>query len=238
MDFRDASRWAAPLSAVLLAVGLAAGGYFVGDGLKQRAPADHSIAVKGLAERDVAASVAVWTIAYSATGDELSEINSRLSQSTASVVAFLAGAGFAAEDIAVQPPYVTDLSLSPRGKDDAAPAYRFSANQSVSLRTANVAAVKPAMAAAAKLIAEGVQLTTRSEPTFGFERINEIKPDMIQEATRNAKLAAEKFAVDSNVKLGKLKRASQGWVKVEDRDAATPERKIVRVVVDVEYEVK
>lgn len=237
MSARDCG-WSFPVSALLLAVGLAAGGYFVGGGLKHRAPADNVVSVKGLSEREVPASVALWTLTYSGSGNELADIDGQLTRSTQSVRKFLTDAGFAAEDISVQPPSVTDLSLAPRGKDDLPPPARFSATQSVLLRSAKVDAVKPAMAAAARLIADGVQLTSRNDPIFEFQRINDIKPDMIAEATRNAKLAAEKFAVDSDVRLGKLKRASQGWLKVEDRDAATPERKIVRVIVDVDYEVK
>jgi hypothetical protein len=228
----------AALAALFLAVGLGAAGHFVGSGLKHRGASDHSVAVKGLSEREVPASIAVWTVTYSATGNELAEIDGKLTQSTASVSKYLKESGFGDTDIAVQPPAVVDLSLAPRGKDDLPPVARFSASQSVLLRTNKVEAVKPAMAGAAKLIAAGVQLAARNDPTFDFQRINDIKPGMIAEATRNAKLAAEKFAVDSDVKLGKLKRASQGWLKVEDRDAATPEVKIVRVVVDVEYEVK
>jgi hypothetical protein len=67
--------------------------------------------------------------------------------------------------------------------------------------------------------------------------LNQIKPAMIEEATKNARIAAEQFSRDSQTTLGKLKSAAQGWFQVENRDAATPERKLVRVVVDVEYEV-
>jgi hypothetical protein len=64
-------------------------------------------------------------------------------------------------------------------------------------------------------------------------QLNEIKPGMIEEATKNARIAADQFARDSQTTLGKLRTASQGWFQVENRDAATPERKTVRVVVDV-----
>jgi hypothetical protein len=83
----------------------------------------------------------------------------------------------------------------------------------------------------------GVLLSGKSEPNYIFNQVNEIKPGMIQEATKNARIAAEQFSRDSQTSLGKLRNASQGWFQVENRDAATPERKIVRVVVDVEYEI-
>ncbi len=58
---------------------------------------------------------------------------------------------------------------------------------------------------------------------------------MIEEATRNARAVAEKFAADSQSRLGKLKRASQGQFTIEDRDSNTPYIKRVRVVSTVEY---
>ena len=83
----------------------------------------------------------------------------------------------------------------------------------------------------------GVLLSGKAEPNYIFNQLNEIKPGMIQEATKNARIAAEQFSRDSQTTLGKLRSATQGWFQVENRDAATPERKIVRVVVDVEYEI-
>jgi hypothetical protein len=75
------------------------------------------------------------------------------------------------------------------------------------------------------------------QPEYIFNQLNDIKPGMIQEATKNARIAAEQFSRDSQTSLGSLRSATQGWFQVENRDAATPERKMVRVVVDVEYEV-
>ncbi len=84
---------------------------------------------------------------------------------------------------------------------------------------------------------QGLMLGTISEPRFFFEDLNSVKPGMIEEATKNARVAGEQFARDSNTRLGKLLNASQGWFQIMDRDEATPERKIVRVIVEVEYEI-
>ena len=94
------------------------------------------------------------------------------------------------------------------------------------------------MASAATLITNGVLLSSRAQPEFIFNQLNDVKPGMIQEATKNARIAAEQFSRDSQTSLGNLRSAAQGWFQVENRDAATPERKVVRVVVDVQYEVK
>ena len=225
------------VSALLIALGLAAAGYFVGQGISERGAGRRIISVKGLSEKEVPASVATWTIGYSANGNELGEINKKLADSTTAVMAFLKGAGFAESDLAVQPPSLQDTTMEAREKDVPPPPERYKAFQSVLLRTAKVDLIKPALASASNLMVSGVLLSGKSEPTYIFNQVNEIKPGMIQEATKNARIAAEQFSRDSQTTLGKLRSATQGWFQVENRDAATPERKVVRVVVDVEYEI-
>jgi hypothetical protein len=229
---------AAICSALLLGLGVTIGGFFIGEGISGRNNVHRSVSVKGLSEREVAASVAIWTIGYSASGNEVAEINSKLQESTKAVVGFLKQAGFEEKEIAVQPPALRDTSMDARPKDLLAPPERYKAGQSVLLRSSKVDLIKPALASAANMMMSGVILSGSAQPTYIFNQLNEIKPDMIQEATKNARIAAEQFSRDSQTTLGKLRNASQGWFQVEDRDAATPERKTVRVVVEVEYEVK
>ena len=224
------------VASFLLAVGVSVGGSFVGDGISNWNSGRRIIAVKGLSEREVPASVATWSIGYRATGNDLNAINTKLSESTKTVFEFLKKAGFEEKDIAVQPPALHDASMEPREKDVPPPPERYRAEQSVLLRTAKVDLIKPALASASTLMVNGVLLSGGCQPNYVYNQINEIKPTMIQEATKNARIAAEQFARDSQTNLGKLRSASQGWFQVEDRDAATPERKLVRVVVDVDYE--
>ena len=231
------SRIALVISAFLIAAGLTDEVYFVGQGISERNSGRRIISVKGLSEREVPASVATWSIGYSANGNELGEINKKLADSTKAVIAFLKEAGFAETDMAVQPPSLQDTSMEQREKDVPPPPERYKAYQSVLLRTAKVDLIKPALASASNLMISGVLLSGKSEPNYIFNELNNIKPEMIQEATKNARIAAEQFSRDSQTTLGKLRNASQGWFQVENRDAATPERKVVRVVVDVEYEI-
>jgi hypothetical protein len=225
------------LSALLLALGVATGGFFIGNGISGRNRGERSASVKGLSEREVPASVAIWTVSYTATGNDVVEINSKLRDSTKAVLAFLKESGFDEKEMAVQPPALKDTSMESRDKDAPAPPERYKANQAVLLRSSKVDLIKPALASASNMMMSGVILAGGGQPNYIFNQVNEIKPGMIQEATKNARIAAEQFSKDSQTVLGKLRNASQGWFQIEDRDAATPERKTVRVVVEVEYEV-
>jgi hypothetical protein len=233
----SSSRISLVLAAFLVGLGLTAAGYFIGEGISGRSAGRRIISVKGLSEKEVPASVATWTVGYTATGNELGEINRKLAESTKAVLTFLKEAGFAEIDMAVQPPSLHDTSMDEREKDSPPPPERYRADQAVLLRTSKVDAIKPALASASNLMVSGVLLSGKAEPNYIFNQLNEIKPGMIQEATKNARIAAEQFSRDSQTTLGKLRNATQGWFQVENRDAATPERKIVRVVVDVEYEI-
>ena len=224
-------------SALLLALGLAVAGLFIGRGISDRNIGGRIISVKGLSEKEVPSSIAIWNVGYIASGNDLGEVNKKLGDSTKAVVAFLKAAGFSDAEMAVQPPALHDTSMDAREKDSPPPPERYTASQSVLLRTAQVDLIKPALATASNLMISGVLLSGGSQPNYIFNQINEIKPGMIQEATKNARIAAEQFSRDSQTSLGKLRNASQGWFQVENRDAATPERKVVRVVVDVQYEV-
>lgn len=228
------------LSSLLVGAGLAMCGFFVGEGISGKNNPLRVISVKGLSEREVPASIATWNVSYATSGDNLDTINKQLAADTQEVVAFLKSAGFDEKDMAVQPPDLTDNRTVKRDKDDAAapPPERYSASQSVLLRTSKVDLIKPALAAASGLMTKGVHLSGGSAPNYIYNQVNEIKPAMIQEATKNARIAADQFAHDSQTALGKLRNASQGWFQIDNRDDATPERKVVRVVVDVQYELK
>lgn len=232
------SSFLSPVAAFLLGIGITAGGFFVGQGISRRDQGARTISVKGLSEKEVPASIAIWNLAYTTTGNDIKEIKDKLAASTQSVVAYLKAAGFDAAEVALQPPSVHDHSMDQREKNVEPLPYRFSADQSVLLRTTKVDQVKPAVAGTPQLMESGVLLSSANSPRYLFDRVNEIKPDMIQEATRNARLAGEQFARDSNIALGRLTNATQGWFQIEDRDAATPERKVVRVVVEVDFEIQ
>src|SRR3954462_12655098 len=158
------------LAALLIAVGLTAAGYFVGQGISERNSGRRIISVKGLSEREVPASVATWSIGYSANGNDLGEINKKLADSTKAVMAFLKEAGFAETDMAVQPPSLQDTSMEAREKDVPPPPERYKAFQSVLLRTSKVDLIKPALASASNLMVSRVLLSGNSVPNYIFNQ--------------------------------------------------------------------
>ncbi|MCC5885579.1 MAG: SIMPL domain-containing protein [Gammaproteobacteria bacterium] len=193
------------------------------------------VSVRGLAELEVPADVAVWPVTYSAGGTTPAEVQARLEEAEGVIRAFLTRAGFAPEDIGKSPPRLTDLHAHHYG--DRPPPERFRAESTLTLRSQEPDKVRAAAQRADELVAAGVVLATHwGDPVqYLFTGLNDIKPAMIAAATRDAQAAADKFAEDSGGKVGGIRRGSQGYFSIEDRDAWTPEIKRVRVVTSVDY---
>jgi len=227
-------------AAIFIAAGIIVGGYFIGDGISKIRVGPRSVQVKGLAEREVNADVAVWPISFEVVANDLKQLNSSLNDKLNSIKAFLHNAGFPEDNITASPPFITDLHTLYRGSANLPPE-RYKVEATITVRSENVKLVKETMGKTSGLIEKGVALSGerhRETAEFIFTSLNAIKPSMIEEATKNARLSALKFAEDSESELGAIRSAAQGQISIRNRDRNTPEIKIVRVVTTIEYFLK
>ena len=236
----------APLStlvaAVALAAGIAVGGWFVADGLREARTGDRFVTVKGLAEREVKADLALWPMRFVATSNALDEAQAKSRADAEAIVAFLTEAGIGRDEIALQSLEVTDL-LAQAYRSGPVES-RFIVTQTLMVRSRDVDRIAAASQRLGDLVARGVVLSGEGPaagPAFVFTGLNAIKPDMIAQATRDARAAGEQFAADSGSRLGGIRSASQGLFQILPRDAAPGEtesrqiNKTVRVVGTIEY---
>jgi hypothetical protein len=232
------------LSAILVAIGLALGGWFVGHGFAQGRSTDRYVEVKGLAEREVTADLALWPLRYVATGDDLGVAQAGIARSTRQVFAFLTRHDIDTTAVQLQGLEVSDAFANRFPGDRAGP--RFVIQQTVIVRSPKPELVMAASQRVSELVGAGVVLSSSGEygtggPTFVFSRLNQLKPSMVAEATANARAAAEQFAKDSRSSLGEIRRASQGIFVILPRDQApginesAQLQKIVRLVSTVQY---
>lgn len=221
-------------TAGILAVGLIAGGYLLGDGLLRAKDAERAVTVRGLAERNVTADLATWTISYSASSSSLAEAQGKVRADTQAIEAFFKELGFPAD--ALQPTGANVSSYTNEGLTT------YTVRQRLSLRTTDIARAQKAVARQFDLVGRGVFLEEGSGMAYTFTKLNDIKPEMVAEATRDARAAAEQFAKDSNSGVGKIRDATQGYFEIEARDgdaggwgmADSPYKK-VRVVTTVSF---
>lgn len=223
-------------AALLLALGLGAAGYLVGGMHARGVEARRYVEVKGLAEREVPADLGVWALTITATGDALEPLQREIDEQARRLEAFFGERGFGDEETARGITNVEDAYATNRGGQR--PPTRYVARADFTVRTTDVDRLRDALAASASLLAEGVLVQSKNawRPVeYAFTGLNDLKPAMIEEATRNAREVAEKFAEDSDAEVGKIRYARQGLFSISDRDATTPEVKTVRVVSTVQF---
>jgi hypothetical protein len=222
---------------VFLFAGLAVLGYLLGSSAIRIKQFERTVTVKGLAEKEVPADVAVWPIQFTAADNDLVALYAALERDTAKIVAFLTSSGFEAAEISVAAPSITDKMAQQYGNTERV-ELRYTAVQGVTVYTNKPDAVRRAMNKLVELGKQGIVFSGggyQGSTQYLFTRLNELKPEMIEEATRKAREVAEKFARDSASRLGKIRSAQQGQFTISDRDDSTPYIKNVRVVSTVEY---
>ncbi|MEW6489686.1 MAG: SIMPL domain-containing protein [Thermodesulfobacteriota bacterium] len=231
----DRSALATAAAALALAAAVALAGWFVGDGLYRARKSDRYVSVKGFAEREVPANLALWPIVFSVTANDLGTLQRQVDEGTAKIRAFL-GPAFGPEEISAGAPRITDREAQGMISPER-PGPRYVAEAVVTVRTSKIGAVRETLARSGELVGRGVALIRSYEynTQYLFTDLESIKPPMIAEATQDARRAAEQFARDSGSRVGGIRNAQQGLFSVEDRDSFSPEVKKVRVVTTVQF---
>lgn len=219
-------------------VGMAVFGLITRHAILSAKKLDEFVTVKGLSEREVPADLAVWPVTFTVLDNDLSKLLEQIQKSRTAVQTFLAAQGFDGNEISNAPPQIGDQAESTDDEKSSKPRFRYRATITVLLRSEKVSKVKTALEACDQLVQQGLVLTGgdySGRPQFLFNGLNKIKPEMIQEANRNARKAAEKFAEDSQSRIGAIKHAVQGPFEVNNVDSSSPDRKVVRVVTTVDF---
>ena len=230
------------LSILALALGIGYAGTQVHEGLTNFRSFDRSVTMKGLAQRNVVADLAIWPIAYTETGNDLSALQDLIDLRGSAILVFLEKHGVKKDEVALQQVYVQDLMAQSYRQNNAA-TNRYILTQTYLVRTGNIEAVSKAAKDMGSLIRQGVVFSQNGSttPTYLYTRLNEVKPEMIAEATRNARAAAKEFTQNSGQEVGGIKYANQGIFQILPRDntyvipEAQQQNKTVRVVSTLQF---
>ncbi|MCM1111360.1 MAG: SIMPL domain-containing protein [Clostridium sp.] len=224
------------LASLILGLGLSLLGLAVRSGLNSISSRERTVDVRGLAEREVPANKVTWPLSYTLVGDDLQSLYDRMNTTNATLSRFLTSNGIAETEISVNAPKVNDLQAD-RYNNNPIP-YRYNLSVVMTVVTGNVDLVTKLIKRQGELLKEGIALNPNdysNQTIYEYTALNDIKPEMIAEATENARQAAKKFADDSESKIGKIKTARQGQFSITDRDPYTPQIKTVRVVTSLTY---
>ena len=218
-------------------LGLATLGYLLGNAAIKFKEYERTVTAKGLSEREFKADVVIWPIQFTQANNDLAELYSSIEANSLEIKNFLEENGVDPSEISLSSPAITDKSAQQYGMNSKA-EFRYTALQTVTVYSKNVEGVRKLMGMLSELGKKGIVFTGTNyqmQTEYVFTRLNEVKPEMIEEATRNAREVAQKFAADSESKLGKIKKASQGQFSINPRDNNNPHIKKVRVVSTVAY---
>lgn len=237
-QYRQNPHWlAVTLPATVLGLALIIAANIGGNALLDFKRLDRYVTVKGLAEREVAADLAIWPISFSVTADSLEGLQNELESAADTIIAYVKLHGFSNDDLTQAPPRITDFFAQPYGNNR--PPERYQAIGNITLQSDNIAAVKTALQSIGSLLGDGILLAQDysfgASAQFLYTSLNDIKPAMIAAATANAREAAGQFAEDSGSKVGNIRNANQGLFTISERDSNSPDVKIVRVVSTVQF---
>ena len=226
-------------SGLAIMVGLIVLGFNIPKAVSDYRSFDRTVNVKGLCEREVKADKVIWPVTFKVMSNEIQSIYDQIDRNNQTIKSFLVSGGITEEEISISVPVISDKYANEYGNNDR--TYRYIASSVITVCSDKIDQVLVLMSKQSELLKQGVVTggnTWENQVQFKYEGLNEIKPEMIEEATKNAREVADKFAKDSGSKLGKIKTANQGTFTIEDRDSNTPEIKKVRVVTSVTYYLK
>ena len=233
---QDGNLKSAFILGVFIFLGLAFLGFFIGSSAIKFKEYERTVIVKGLSEKEYPADIALWPIHFSAAGNDLTELYESIEKNANEIISFLKANGFEKQEINKSPPGIIDKLA--QGYEKSKIEFRYYATQTITVYSNKIESVRSTMNKLAELGKKGIALTEggyQNTTEYLFTRLNEIKPNMVEEATTKAREVAEKFAKNSNSKLGKIKRARQGQFSIKNRDKNNPHIKKVRVVSTIEY---
>ncbi len=222
---------------VLIALGLSVLGFSLGNAAIKYREFERTVRVKGLSEKEYPADVIIWPIEFSVAGNQLGSLYESVDNNTSKIKDFLLKNGIQSSEISVSSPDITDKSAQ-RYASNRKAEFRYTAQQTVTVYSKQVDKVRGVMGSLSELGKQGIVFSGdgyNARTEYLFTRLNKVKPEMIEEATKNAREVAKKFAFDSKSRLGKIKTASQGQFSISQRDRNNPQIKKVRVVSTVTY---
>ena len=231
------TKHSALVSGVFFIVGMAVLGWFLGNAVTKFKGFERTVTVKGLAEREYPADIVIWPIQFTEANNDLQRLYGAIENSTSRIRSYLQSKGIDSSEITIASPAITDMQAQRYGGSGQT-SFRYNAVQTVTVYSKNIEAVRAVMGDLSQLGKQGIVITGgdyQSRTEYLFTRLNDIKPEMIEEATKQARVVALKFAEDSQSKLGKIKRAYQGQFSISPRDKNNPHIQRVRVVSTIEY---
>jgi len=239
------------MSAVVLALGVIVVAAVLGAQFRNIGAARQTISVKGLAEKQVRADLAEWTISVSVKGATFPETLGKIRKEMPELRKFLEAQGLPGAALVE-----TSESITPNMEQEESPGAHwrtvqkgFLGSNGIVVTSSDLDQVARVRKAAVQFKADGHSIEY-AEPLYLVSHLEQVKMSLIGAATRDARARAEEFAKNGGVKAGRMRSASQGAFNIlapgAGADASeyggtydtTTVDKLARVVVTIEYAIE
>lgn len=226
---------------IFIGIGIFLGAIMIKNGISGIQESQRVVTVKGLSEKEVPADKVIWPIVFKEANNDLIALSNSMNKNSLKIQNLLQTNGIPENEVTISAPDILDYQTERYASQEA--RYRYNGTSIITVVSTDVDKVRKVIPQViSQLIQEGIAVSANRQyenpVRYDFTGLNDIKPEMIEEATKNARLSAEKFAKDSDSKLGKIKTASQGQMSIYDRDENSPHIKTLRVVTTIVYYLK
>lgn len=228
------------LAGLFIGIGILLGGMQIKQGISKSQDSQRVISVKGLSEREVPADKVIWPIVFKEVNNDLIALYDKIEKNNQIIIDFLKKNGINENEITISSPDIIDYQTERYMSQEV--RYRYNGTSVITVSGNRVDEIRTLIPKTSELIKKGIAISANRQYEnpirYEFTGLNNIKPEMIEEATKNARISAEKFATDSQSKLGKIKTANQGQFSISNRDENSPHIKTLRVVTTINYFLK
>lgn len=231
----------------MLAAGMVVSTFLGSRSIEKIKLADQTIRVKGSSERKIDSDWAVWNARFAARAPGLTDAYAKIRKDLEAVLSYLEAAGVPRGSVGVSS-VSTSIQYKLNEKGHATNVIEgYVLEQSVELKSGDIPLVARLARDSTALIQQGIEFSS-SSPCYYYTRLNDLKIEMLGEATRDARARAEQLAKNSGCAVGALRSASQGVFQI------TPEystevsdygvydtgsiRKSVKALVTVEFSIR
>jgi hypothetical protein len=201
------------LGLVVLSGGFAIGASAVGDGLRARS-GQEMITVTGSARKTIISDTVVWRASVTSTQPTPAEASRELSAWVGRVRSFLRDAGAGEDEVRVDPVTTETIpQLAPDGRGDTGRVAGYRLSRAFEVRSSRVKELTDIVQKSSALLTEGIPLTAQP-PQYRYAQLAKIRPDLLAEASRDAKTRGQRLGTAAGGRLGRLQSVSAGVIQI------------------------
>ncbi|TNJ44538.1 SIMPL domain-containing protein [Tamlana fucoidanivorans] len=208
-------------TAIIFAVAIITAAFIFGNAVVNRNQKDGTIAVTGLGKTDFTSDLIVWEAKFSQSNLSLKDGYSKLKQDRITILEYLKANGLPDSVIvfsAVETKKNTKPNYSENGKYLGETFIGYTLMQTVHVDSKAVELVETISREVTDLLNKGIQLYSIA-PRYYYTKLEDLKIEMIAQATENANLRAKRIAENSGAKLNDLVSANMGIFQITGQNS-------------------